>query len=490
MNFLSNCWRRWGLIAAVSVCVLPWVSAAERAAGQASAGWAEVDITPPLGIALGGRAGPGTVADKVLDPLQAQVLILRDGRGTNFVLASFDLVGLPHDLSDRIRTRIVQEVGVQWDLVVLNAAHDHSGPYVLRSLMAGVGPPPQNEVDYFKFLEEQIVVATRRAAKNMKPVAVEVFNGTSTVGINRRGKNEQGVRSLTPDVHGPFDEKVWVMKITPTDGSAPAVVFSYACHAVIVYGFDLSAISGDFPAATRKALKEALGSGAHVQFVQGFAGDIRPRQLADLEHNRFRAARADDAQIVGKELATSVLAALKTPGHALALNIAGAGDRPFLPRDKPPARAVFERMRDTRGNTNDYYLALSEYWLKRYDSGEGFARGDAWPFGLIRLADNQWVVYSGGEPGIEWRAKIAQWLAPLNIVPWGYCQEANAYLPTEAMLPEGGYEVLQSNEGRESTLRHLRRELKASCGKACCGNWPSLKRRPDDGWGERPAATL
>jgi hypothetical protein len=39
----------------------------------------------------------------------------------------------------------------------------------------------------------------------------------------------------------------------------------------------------------------------------------------------------------------------------------------------------------------------------------------------------------------------------LHIVSWGYSQEAKSYLPTEAMLPEGGYEVLESNQGRENT---------------------------------------
>ncbi len=39
----------------------------------ARAGWAESEITPPLGIALGGRGGPTTLANKILDPLYAQV---------------------------------------------------------------------------------------------------------------------------------------------------------------------------------------------------------------------------------------------------------------------------------------------------------------------------------------------------------------------------------------------------------------------------------
>src|SRR6266704_1779835 len=138
---------------------------ATNAKTSASAGWAEVDITPPLGIGLGGRGGPGTVAKKVLDPLFAQVLYLQDAHGAGFVLVSFDVVALPHDLSDRLRFAIVNELGVDWNLVLLNASHTHSGPYTIRSLIAGVGPAPKIEQDYLASLEEKIVSATRAAAK-------------------------------------------------------------------------------------------------------------------------------------------------------------------------------------------------------------------------------------------------------------------------------------------------------------------------------------
>jgi neutral ceramidase len=411
-----------------------------------------VEITPPLGIALGGRGGAETTADKVLDPLFAQVLCLRDGQGKGFVLASFDLIGLTHELSDRIRTRLVQELGVEWNLVVLNTSHTHSGPYMLRSLMAGVGPAPQVEVDYFKALEEKVVSAARAAGRAMQPVRVEVFQGSTEIGINRRGKNKQGRLGMIPDATKPFDSKVWIMKLTPSSGGAPAVVFSCACHPVIVYGYAYTAISADFPGAARRVLREALGPKAHAQFAQGFAGDSRPRILGDLEGRRFRKSKPADLEEAGRGLAGAVLAALKAPGEKLSLQIAGAEDRPFLPRDKPPPRERYEKMRaNALAETNAYRLAVADYWLKRYDSGEGFARGDAWSLGLIRLAEKQWIVHSGGEPCIEWRAKMSEWLAPRRIVTWGYSQEARTYLPTEAMLREGGYEVLESNLGRENS---------------------------------------
>ena len=419
---------------------------------SAQAGWADVDITPPLGIGLGGRGGPETLATKVLDPLHAQVLYLKDSKGTGFVLVSFDLVSFPHDLSDRIRNDIVNELGVDFKLVVLNTSHTHSGPYMIRSLMAAVGPPPQIEVEYFKTLEKKIISATRAARKSLQPVEVEVFEGKSDVGINRRGRNKAGKMTMLPTAAAPYEEKVWVLKLTPKNGGSPAVIFSYACHAVLVYGYAYSAISADFPGVARETLRKELGEKTHAQFVQGFAGNIRPRAVADLENGRFRTPKPADVQKAGKDLADAVLAAMKKQAEKLSLDIAGAADRPFLPRDKPPPRQYFENLRkESLAKTNKFLVAVSDYWFERYDSGEGFAKGDAWSLGLIRLADNQWIVHSGGEPCIEWRAKISEWLAPLKIVPFGYSQEGRAYLPTEALLPEGGYEVLESNQARANT---------------------------------------
>src|SRR5207248_101386 len=100
---------------------------------------------------------------------------------------------------------------------------------------------------------------------------------------------------------------------------------------------------------------------------------------------------------------------------------------------------------------SDKQKNVAKYWLQRYDSGIGFSNGDAWPTGLIRLADNQWVCYFAGEPCVEWAPKVNQWLAPRDIVYWGYSQENITYLPTAEMLPEGGYEVLECNRARASS---------------------------------------
>jgi neutral ceramidase len=415
----------------------------------AQAGWAEVDITPPLGVEMGGRGPTETVGKKVLDPLKAQVLFLKDAKGAGFALVSFDLVGMPHELSDRIRTMLVHELGVDWNLTVVNVSHTHSGPQVNLGIMAILTPVPQNQIEYQNTVYERIVEATRAAAKSMHPVKADVFEGKSEIAINRRGHDKNGQPSMRPNPKGPIAEKLWVLKLTPLDGTAPAVIFSYACHPVIVYTYAGNAISADFPGFARTELRKALGEKTHLQFVQGLAGDVRPRALANIEKNSFRSAKPDDAPNVGKQLASDVMSALKSQPKTLNVNLAAALERPFLPRDAAPPRAQYEQLLANAKGPRQANIA--KYWLQRYDTGIGFSKGDAWPTGLIRLADNQWICYLAGEPCVEWGPKISEWLAPRDIVFFGYSQETITYLPTAELLPEGGYEVLECNRARGSS---------------------------------------
>lgn len=432
--------------------VFLWVNAEKSfaQAGLPASGWAEVEITPPLGIAMGGRGGNYTLAKQVLDPLYAQIVYLKDSKGKGLAVVSLDLVGLPHSLSDQLRQALVYELGVDWNLVLLNTSHTHSGPNMLREILAGVGPTPEIEVNYFAFLREQILSAARAAKKDLSPVSkVEIFEGTAQVSINRRGRNKQGNINILPNPKGPIDEKLWVMRIVPAGKKPEALIFSYACHPVIVYGYAYAAISADFPGVARRVIRTNNSKLGHVQFIQGLAGNVRPRAVADLEQMRFSGGNASKLEQAGTDLANAVFATLTNKGHVLSLDLAGVSDHPLMVRGEPPSREVYEKMK--ADEKSPYNRSVGEFWLKRYDSGQGFARGEPWPVGLVRLDANHYIAHLAGEPVVEWREKISKWLAPRKIVTFGYTQEALTYLPTEELLPEGGYEVLESNRARMSS---------------------------------------
>src|SRR4051794_35742535 len=130
MNLLRRFFKKFFTLT-VAFMIYEQARADNLATDTASAGLAEIEITPPLGIALGGRGAPSAPSKKVLDPLFAQVLFLKDAKGTGFVLVSLDMVGIAHELSEKIRLDIVHELGVPWNLVVLNTSHTHSGPYMI-----------------------------------------------------------------------------------------------------------------------------------------------------------------------------------------------------------------------------------------------------------------------------------------------------------------------------------------------------------------------
>lgn len=412
------------------------------------AGWAEVVITPPLGIALGGRGGADAEADKILDPLMAGLFLLEDKQGQRLVLISLDLVGLQHDYSDQVRLRVASELGIPVAHVVVNCSHTHSGPLMYRDLFAGIEPAPEIEVKYLAELQSKVLGLARSAAKNLQAVKLETALGRSPMGINRRGRNKQGQPGILPNPSGPVDETVWILRATARDETAGAILFSFGCHPVMVYGFDYRALSADFPGTARLALKTKLGDKVHVQFLQALGGDVRPRINADLGAGRFVAGGRSEVTRMGEALAGTVVEAIKQGGQPLSLDLGASYDRPFLPRGNPPDPAHFERMKT---NGNKFQQAVAGYWLERYRKNEGFSRGDSWPVGLIRLSTNQWICYLAGEPVSEWGKKIQTWMAPLNLVVWGYCQEAISYLPVESQLGEGGYEVLQSNFNRATT---------------------------------------
>src|SRR4029077_7485430 len=80
-----------------------------------------------------------------------------------------------------------------------------------------------------------------------------------------------------PDPAGPRDETVHVVTLPGPAGRPLALLWSYACHPVSFA--EPRHVSADYPGVVRRALRDAIGSDLPVIFLQGCAGDIRPREL-------------------------------------------------------------------------------------------------------------------------------------------------------------------------------------------------------------------
>lgn len=430
---------------------------------SARAGWATADITPPLGLPMGGRGTRYTPGAVVLDPLLMQVLVLEDMRGERMLWLSLDMIGLAWTMSARFRHELAAQTGIAFDCILLNFSHTHSGPMSGFEGYATERPKPEAMVAYEEGLVGKAVALAHAALARLRPAVLRWCRGRSQIGINRRARDSQGEMGLRPNPAGHYNEDLWVLDIRAADQSR-CIAFSHGCHPVIVYGYAWDAISADFPGVCRGAVEEQLGEEVHVQFFQGLAGNVRPRLLANIAEGKFDKGTADSPIAVGRELARDVLAALATEGTELDLRLAVASTWVMAERDQ--AFWPLEHWRAWGEHGDEMRRELGQYWSKRYSDGLPPVRAVPWEMGLLELAAEHRIAYFSGEVLGEWLPLVRACLRDQELVAWAYCQDGRGYMPTDALLAEGGYEVLQSNHYNKSGPGPFKKGLDAKVQRA------------------------
>ena len=215
----------------------------------AKAGWTEIDITPPLGMPMGGRGPQFTPGASVLDPLIAQALVLEDAEGRRTLWISMDMIGLSYTMSSMFRYELAAMTGIPYEAIVLNFSHTHSGPMTGFEGYATETPKPEALQAYEAGLIPRTVRMACEAVENLQPVTVRLHRGQSDIGINRRRRNQAGEMTMGPNPEGVYNPDLWVLDIAAEASGGRCVVFCYGCHPVIVYGFAYDGISADCAAA-------------------------------------------------------------------------------------------------------------------------------------------------------------------------------------------------------------------------------------------------
>ncbi len=404
------------------------------------AGWASCDITPPLGLPMGGRGPRFAAGTEVLTPLQAGVVVLEDSRKNRVVLVSIDVICTDARQTDQLCVEVGSAVGASPDAVIINASHTHSGPMLSYERYSTLQPKPPELEAYERELDKKIIRLAVEAAQKITPVRAIWRDGESNIGINRRLMTPEGAIMMGPNPDGFYHRHLWTLDLEAIDDPAQrCVLFSHGCHPVIVYGHNWTAISSEWPGRSRDILKSELGEQTHFQFLQGLAGNIRPRILSDFENKKFRQSTPDDVEATAQELAGDVKDTLQQTGELLDLQLGAAKGDFLAQRVEPPAR---EHWAATENDEDELTRERSRYWLTRYgDDAIAPYVWQPWPLGIVRFAPGFSLVHMGGEPLCEWSEVFAQALPGQRLVSCGYTDTAAGYLPTDAQLSEGGYEV-------------------------------------------------
>ncbi|MCD4736636.1 MAG: neutral/alkaline non-lysosomal ceramidase N-terminal domain-containing protein, partial [Bacteroidales bacterium] len=331
------------------------------------AGTARININPSGSCLLDGFAGRDHECEGVRDNLYVTALAL-SRHGKTIVIIGVDILAFHNEQMDKIWMLADERLNLKPDQLFINCSHTHAGPEVRPSFnheTCAPGEVGKPDPAYIDELIEKVIQSADKAVKNFKPAEASWGVGETYIGINRRAPDKTIYSQLAtgyenfPNPDKEIDRTCPVILFQDKEGKPISMVFGASCHPTTMR-YDNYLISAEFPGVARRILEEDL-DGAPSLFLQGIAGDVKPRQVVD--GNSFRSGNFDDIEEVGKELAADVKTTIKKGLKPLDIRIGTSLKRVALPFDKTWNEETYRRY--ARKEEAQYRRVWAEYWLKK-----------------------------------------------------------------------------------------------------------------------------
>ena len=429
------------------------------------AGFAKVCITPPVGTTMYGFATRDRDhgCEGVHDDLFVKALYVSQG-GEEAVIMGFDLLFFSRANVDRFKGAVGRKLGLSPRQILFNTSHTHCGPATGTTwAYADYDRPPDRF--YEDEVERGIVRAACEARGNAREVTVWVGATRSSVPMSRRKRDEKGNMQFWSNPQGVVCNHLPVCLFKDPAGRPVCLLFSVSCHPSTTGGFMISA---DYPGPAMDALDMHMGATCSL-FLQGCGGDAKASIIGQGE--RWRSGTWEEVAQAGHTVAKEVIQCAEAGLTRVEPDLhCGLIDmewplQPALDRAGYEGIAADSRVGD-----------IKQRWAKRQT--EKLARG--WTLPAVAPITLHGIQLGKGLRlvGLEGEAVAGLGLLMLDFYkgkgvtfPMGYTDGAQLYLPTEAMLEEGGYEAVSYHEygwpagfakGFERILRDSLEQLRAS----------------------------
>jgi hypothetical protein len=390
------------------------------------AGVARTIITPPEYMWMAGYAARERPAEGKIHDLWAKALALEDAREKRVLLITSDIIGFSRDLSVSICSRLGEKYNLERKDIILSSSHTHSGP-VMNDNLFGIYPAFDDKLrkqvaDYSKFIEEQIVILAGRAINSLAPVHLYTGVGIARFAVNRRASGWEGDILYDPDVEGPSDHVVQTFTVQDLNKKPIVIVFGYSCHATSLSGYEWS---GDYPGFAQIELEKTY-PGLTAMFYAGFGADQNP----------FPRGGVLECEQYGKELAIAVEKVMKDSMEALSPSLQTVYNEIELEIEPPPDSEELDEVMDKGAN-------WEKNWAKTIK--KKLAAGEELPGTYPHYPIQSWqlgkqtLVVMGGEVVVDYVFKFREKLGN-DLYIMGYANDVMAYIPSERVLKEGGYE--------------------------------------------------
>jgi hypothetical protein len=275
---------------------------------------------------------------------------------------------------------------------------------------------------YTQTLEDGLVLVIEAAAQDLRPGKLAFGEGQAGFAANRRAQRIQPQPGTAPPP-APVDHGVPVLVVRGEDDALRAVLFGYACHNTTLAIYQ---INGDYAGFAQAALEERH-PGATALFMSGCGADCNPDPRGQVELARQH----------GQSLAAAVEQVLRGAVQPLRGPLRVGFEQVDLQLVDPPGKQDLERLLQDK---NVYQQRLAKSLLGELAAGRPLPTSCACPVQVFRFGDDLLLAALGGEACVDYALRLRREFAGRRIWIAGYCNDIFAYIPSERVLQEGGYE--------------------------------------------------
>lgn len=403
-------------------------------------GISKIDISPPEGVELCGYAARDGGNLGLLDNVFAKTIAMDDGSNKVAIL-SCDLIGLDFEIIDSVKVEAKKLLNIDPRGIIISCTHTHSGPVTMHG--NGIGLKDKN---YIEYLRGKLLESLSKALEKLNYAEVFYHTGECDIGINRRGKIKEGSIEPSPDPNGFVDKQVSVISFHyPGDREPFSILFNYGCHPVVLSP-ENNLVSSDFPGTACSFIESSVNNKIVPVFTNGGAGNINPVLRGSL----------NELKINGEKLGKAILDILKTEGKKIDPRLSFDAKVVDFPYSADQSEKMYLETSDEynkqlnkakSGSVEEKLCKANIEWANRHL--EEFKKGEI-PENIqanlqvLKIGD----VFLIGIPA-EVFAETAMWIKKQSsdkIIVLGYTNGNVGYLPTQAEILKGGYEVLEAHK--------------------------------------------
>lgn len=249
-----------------------------KVASLFQAGFGKSDITPRVGVQLGGF-GPylNRHSTGVHAPLFARAAAFSFG-SEHCLILSLELCGLTRDLHERIRQAVSDQIHLPSDRIIVACTHTHSSPATAGHIGWGHADAP-----YIETLPQRVALAAEAACQDLGEVQVGLASpACEGIAINRDYDAAYDrtlpfdhflAASWRPAKPEKTDTNCTVLTFR-ADGHLKGFISSFGCHPVVCCEHP-ALVHGDFVGQATNQVEDRH-PGSIGLFLPGALGDVNP----------------------------------------------------------------------------------------------------------------------------------------------------------------------------------------------------------------------